>query len=82
MPVVTTTLMDFEKGEVGSQAYVPESEVCARVMMSEVTMSWILRLITMVPTRLRSWVMIWRVKKEGGSVCTATITLMLQSRGE
>ena len=38
-PVVTTTLMDLEKGEVGSQAYVPESEGCARVMMSEVAMS-------------------------------------------
>ena len=58
LPVVTTTLMDFEKGEVGSQAYVPESDVCARVMMSEVTMSWVRRLITMVPTRLWSWVMI------------------------
>ena len=58
-PVVTTTLTDWAKGEVGSQAYVPESMAgCARRMMSEVTMSCVRRLITMVPTRLRSWVMI------------------------
>ena len=65
LPVVTTTLMDLAKGEVGSQAYVPESEVCARVMISEVTMSWTLRLMTMVPTRLRSWVMICSAMARG-----------------